>query len=645
MKTKLSVILVYMLFLFSGIGNLSAQVSIGLDEKSEQYATLQIKDKAIDRTNGPLDDVNATKGGLMLPRVKLTKKKQMLPFATQADVDANTQEYQDAKKLHTGLIVYNLEEDDEEELCFGLSQWDGEQWNCLQNKMGNAIAELGGCDSLQFIGLYQNEVSLGAGNYMTIALHVKKAGAYTITAMPDPDNGYYFTTSGVFLTPGYYFISIGGAGTPLNHTEGKPNGDAMTVTFNNKEIAGPNTTCLKYIDVRDSSKKPIYSMLCNKTRVNGVYQLDKELNDDNYIEVTLDVDAAAVGATYVLETNTIDGIYFKASGMLTNIGEQTVKLKGYGTPNSYDTKVFTITSNSIKTSETCKATVIVSLATKVTYGWGFYANTAGYLMNIVGSTKQGTRKVVDANVNFGTDINSKVKIVKYSATETFSHSILSGASAYNPTNVKAMFDQKPEIILVGFDLDLAAGNRATVAKYMVDYLNEGGVLILNLERATMATAFFEALYPGIGVSTTWLTASRYQIGFMNDEILNGVFGDIRGLYWGNDSLGAISITGLPEEDIVVYSRDPSGRPMMFRHKYYNLFFIGEGGVFANIDGRTGSDPTGATGTTYPVAIDANSVPITRTGWTGGNVENGRLFGNVMAWAVKQAQFNGINTSK
>ncbi|MFC4676379.1 hypothetical protein [Dysgonomonas termitidis] len=208
-----------------------------------------------------------------------------------------------------------------------------------------------------------------------------------------------------------------------------------------------------------------------------------------------------------------------------------------------------------------------------------------------------------------------------------------------------MFDEKPEIVLTGFDLAIAdAGNRAAIAGYMVDYLNKGGVLILVLERDYMAKSFFEALYPGITVSGSALIGTlRMQLGFMNDEILNGPFGDIRGRFFGNDAGGTISITGLPEEDLVVYARDSGGKPTIFKHKFYNLVFIGDGGIFANLNGGTGS--TTGTATTYPLTIDSNNRPVTKTSWSGGDVENARLFANIMAWAIKQAQFNGINSPK
>lgn len=653
MKTKLALLLLNTLLIWNVSLNLSAQVTIGAGEEPEKGALLQVKEKE----NIPDDASNAYRG-IALPRVSLSEKNQLYPMFLSDPENPSSGPNTDyvankatLDKRHTGLIVYNLVEDDAKDLCKGLNQWDGETWKCLQQKMGNAIAYIDDCANITFPGQYLNNISLNSGNYMNITLNVTKAGAYTISARaayagnPTMDNGYYFTTTGMFLTTGKYTLQVPGNGTPLQHTPTGNPGDVISITMNDKvlTLADESTTCSKNIIIEDSSKKPEYTMTCSQTIVRGVYQLDKELDNTNYIEMVLNVDLSAVGATYIVETNTIDGIYFKGQGLLTTAGNQTVILQGYGTPNSLDNKVFTITSNSTKTTATCKATVNVALAQKVTYGWGWYNNTAGYIMQILGTTKQGTRAIVDADVNFGTSPNSTVKIVKYNSTQTFNHSVLSGelmgGAAYNATDVKAMFDQKPEIVLVGFDLAIGSPARESIAGYMVDYLKAGGVLILPLERDYMAKTFFETLYPGITVTPTGLLGTtRFQMAFMNDEIINGPFGDIRGKFWGNDALGTIAISGLPEEDLIVFSRDASGRPTMFKHKYYNLFWCGDGGVFANYDGQSGS--VGG-GTNYPMAFDSNYVPTTRTGWSDGDVENSRLFANVMAWAIKQAQFNGI----
>ncbi|MDR2005508.1 MAG: hypothetical protein LBQ74_21000 [Prevotella sp.] len=647
---------------------IQAQVTIGLGEQPVPGALLQLKDKE----NVSDGTFNAHKG-LALPRVALSEKKELYPmFLADPDNPASgpNSDYATNKlildKTHTGLIVYNLVEDDEKELCLGLNQWDGEQWNCFQQKIGNAIGHIIACDDIKIFGHYKspdlhpltppssNVIPLDASNYITVKLEITKPGAYSINITPayagdlSKTNGYFFIASGMFMEKGIYTVTIPGSGTPFWYTPTGNPGDELAITMNGKALTLENgTTCTKNIIVEDYSKKPNYTMDCGRTTVHGVYALNQALNPaSNYISVWITIDPSdpfVEGSTVYIETDKVDGISFASVPALITAadkaaGEKEIILKGTGKPTTVDTKRMTITSNSATNVATCYANVSIAFPVKKTYGWGYYDNTAGYIMQ----PSQGTGKLINANVNFGTDENSTVKVVKYSPTQTFNYSSLSGASAYSNTSVKAMFDQKPEIVLTGFDLDVT--NKSTVAGYMVDYLKQGGVLVLVLERSTMAEAFFQALYPGITVSGSGLiSASRLQFGFFNDEILNGPFGDIRGKFYGNDAGGTISITGLPEEDIIVYARDSNGKPTMFQHKFYNLIFIGDGGIFANYDGNTGS--TSGTATTYPLTIDSNFRPITKTSWSGGDVENARLFANVMAWAVKTAQFKGIYAPK
>lgn len=645
MKLKLGI---WLFLLITGVGNIVSQVTIGSNKIPEKGALLQLKE--IDEPNG----VTATTGGLLLPRVILSDKNELYPMFLNTTGTGPNSDYSsnkaDLDKAHTGLIVYNLKEDDEKELCLGVNQWDGIQWNCFQNKLGNAVGYIENCDDIKILGQYQNDVSLNSGNYITINLVITKGGAYTITgrafyaANSSEDNGYFFTATGMFITPGKYTVQIPGGGTPLQYTPTGNPGDYISISMNNKPLSlNDGTTCEQRLFIEDSSKKPLYTMDCGETMVRGVYQIDTPLNPaTNFIEMVLNVDPAAIGASYIIETNTVDGIYFKGEGLL-NATSQNIKLQGYGTPTSASNKTLTISSNSVLTVTTCQATVVVSLPVKVTYGWGYYQNTAGYLAQ----PGSGMRKFMDADVNFGSTENSTVKIVKYTSTQTFNHSILStegGGNAYSPSQIKSMLDKNPEIIITGFDLALGAADAQTVAGYLVDYLKKGGVLIFTCENATMASALFNALYPNSTISTSGGTASgaRVPIPYINDEITNGPFGDIRGKYWGNDASAARAV-GLPDDDdLVIYSKASDNRALMLRHKTYNLFFIGDGGVFANISGRTGSNPAGATTTAYPFAIGTNFEPITRTGWVGGDVENSRMFANILAWAVKQAQFNGIN---
>lgn len=69
---------------------------------------------------------------------------------------------------------------------------------------------------------------------------------------------------------------------------------------------------------------------CLPKNVIGVYEAGTPLSGaTNYIEVDLDVTATG---TYTVYTDTVNGVYFRLSGTFTALGNQTIKLRGFGTP-------------------------------------------------------------------------------------------------------------------------------------------------------------------------------------------------------------------------------------------------------------------------------------------------------------------------
>ncbi|MCD7973808.1 MAG: hypothetical protein LUG18_14315, partial [Candidatus Azobacteroides sp.] len=93
-----------------------AQVTVGMDEAPAVGALLDLKDEA--ETNG---EKNAGKG-VKFPRVELSGLNTLEPLlsAQQAADD-------DQKKIHKGLVVYNVSET--AGLQEGLYYWDGNGWN------------------------------------------------------------------------------------------------------------------------------------------------------------------------------------------------------------------------------------------------------------------------------------------------------------------------------------------------------------------------------------------------------------------------------------------------------------------------------------------------------------------------------------
>lgn len=68
---------------------------------------------------------------------------------------------------------------------------------------------------------------------------------------------------------------------------------------------------------------------CLPKTVAGVYEAGTALDATNYIEVEVEVLQAG---SYLIYTDTVNGMYFRANGFFTTTGPHTVRLKGNGTP-------------------------------------------------------------------------------------------------------------------------------------------------------------------------------------------------------------------------------------------------------------------------------------------------------------------------
>lgn len=96
--------------------NIYAQVTIGMTEAPAQGALLQLKNKE-DNSNW----ANSNQG-LGLPRVELTSITNLFPMFP-VGYDKSAQD-----RIHTGLIVYNTNEDLKDGDGKGIYYWDGEKW-------------------------------------------------------------------------------------------------------------------------------------------------------------------------------------------------------------------------------------------------------------------------------------------------------------------------------------------------------------------------------------------------------------------------------------------------------------------------------------------------------------------------------------
>ncbi|MDR1707204.1 MAG: hypothetical protein LBR46_04295 [Prevotella sp.] len=678
MKKRISLISAILLFALLISQFMIAQVTIGLGEEPEKGTLLQLKEK-----DNVTDDTKNAYRGLGLPRVTLSKKDQLYPmFLSDPDNplsnpnndydDATKKEAQDKK--HTGLIVYNLVEDEEEGLCKGLNQWNGKEWSCFQEKMGNAVGNITNCSSLAVNGAYKNTEPLNSSNYLTVTLNITKIGPYTITGRAgyngdaSIENGYYFITSGMFLTPGEYTIQIPGSGRPLQHTPDSSPGDIITLTMNDKPLTlANNTSCPLYIKVEDSNLRAAYTMNCEQTVVNGVYRLNQPLSASNTITVyiTTEDDPLVDGSTCVLKTNEVDGIKFESQPIiLTRNQTIPVILSGSGTPTSVDTKRLTITSNSITNVATCYANVPIAftkkkiLGIKGAGGADYYGYGIGYWTGIYASMTNtfglGGRKMLMAPANFGTESTSTIKTEGYDFVD-------GGNDPLAGTLQSLINTHEPDIIVLGYSY--APDNNAI--DVLIRYMENKGVVVAAMESLSGVERLFNRV---LNLPTGTVTAayrggpgSIYTFNYMvGDEILNGPFGDVREKYWGEDASTTVVVNNVPPGMVNVYSTGNCYSPNLgaagqtnggnmisvCRFKQLNLVWIGDGGFWSRgvnqveVDSNTicplyyNNDFTPAVGT-----FGANS------GATSVNIYNSFFYVNVMAWAIKTAQFDGYNTPR
>lgn len=674
MKKTLTIILLGLFFL-----SVKAQVTIGTGEEPIAGALLQLK--SIDNIT---DDTKNAYKGLALPRVTLSDKNQLYPMFLNSPDDPTSgpdAAYQADKpgidKSHTGLIVYNLTGDDDKELCLGLNQWDGEKWNCFQQKMGNAVLEITECDSVNIYGQYKNNVSLTSANYITLPLRVTKPGAYTITVAPDPDNGYYFSTSGAFLVNGYYYISVPGAGMPKNFTPSGGSGDQLKITFNGK----PVDTCPLNLKIEDSSTKPLYVMDCSKTQVIGKYYEEQRLDQSHYIELTLNVDPSAMGARYEISTNEVDGIKFSGSGILS-ASPQVVRIYGEGVPFGNQDKKFYIKTNSESSSATCVATVFVIIPPKKILSIGRHT-APGYCIGAPGTV---SNNMITDSKNFGPDGNS---IVRYAGFTNAGKDLTSNYLEFNLANQKqgrtiyaregGYFNDSSrgldrlslylkgtteagetvspvDIVYIGWTGVAAdAGDWIPTTAQMAllkEYLERGGIVIVNNENNNFNRAFLRGIFANTGINMkTGLhnpAGSVYKMdNIQTDPVLNGPFGNIAGLFWGEDASTTVYAINLPVEDVLLYSNNKNewnststaefGAATLFRHRTLPLIWSGDGGFSSGYNSdpvltyypfKTGSKTIN--GTTY------TNYPISKKYSGGYSVSNSIFTANALAWCIRTA---------
>ena len=613
---KKNIILLFTLLI---AGYMPAQVTIGILESPEKGAGLQLKD-----LTGINDDgANAFKG-LALPRVTLSDKNELYPMFLQDPSNSSSgpnNEYKSDKealdKTHTGLIVYNVVEDDDKELCLGLNQWDGEKWVCFMEKMGNAKFDPVNCSDIVANGAYIEDAPTTSSNFLSITLNVTKPGAYAITAMTD--NGYSFFFSGVALSLGKMLVNVPCQGTPTDIQTDK-------LTFSGIDLVAG---CEPEVEV--VSAVATYSLNCSSITVNGQYIKGTNLDPLNMI--TLMVTVSNPGS-YSITTPLTAGVRFSGSGTFSTVGTFPVTLYGTGAPTVNLDFPIIINANTPSGNNTCSTTISMTLPA-MTYA--VIGNTGTY------SWSSPIRKIALTNgASFGP--NGKVKILGLSQLWQ-TDNLTTATNNLNNNSVK------PDIVLYFAE---GANPNTTISNVLAEYIKKGGVVIYGSADGTSSQV--NILLTGIfGASAATATAQSggsgddnvYPINnLLNSAIINGPFGNLIGKYWGEDNGqgGSVILTELPPNSVQIASARSTTNTT--RNPDHSIVWYNEVYNFAYFGDSCGSDSNNTSTGGYPSSFDSNGLPQSKNYGPGGTnnqwIYNSALELNAVAWAIKKAAETGIN---
>ena len=99
---------------------------------------------------------------------------------------------------------------------------------------------------------------------------------------------------------------------------------------------------------------------CAPVTVNGIYKVNRPMDGTNYIDVSVNVSSSG---SYVIGTDTVNGIYFRDSASFTATGLQTVRLKAWGMPLTAGAVSLTVHYNN---SSSCAVPITVSASGNTT---------------------------------------------------------------------------------------------------------------------------------------------------------------------------------------------------------------------------------------------------------------------------------------
>ncbi|MGL5277013.1 hypothetical protein [Myroides sp.] len=261
----------------------------------------------------------------------------------------------DDKIRGNGLAIYNIDED-----CInywsksaGLIKDEG-KWLSVCGALPPAIMELANCEKTVLNASGQNMLTQGRSlrdtDILYVSINVIHSGSYAISGITD--NGYSFSKSGVFETPGTYTVALEGFGTPM--AENETSGDLVTFSLNGKKSTKCTSTKIK---VKSSE---IDFDIVSASSINwNTYKSVALTGDLNVIDVTVQVKTA--GYWRIQGDQSLNGITLNGSGEFSqeDVGKnKVVQVYAQGVPVDKGSNTFKLVSNS-KNNKTSNVSIVI----------------------------------------------------------------------------------------------------------------------------------------------------------------------------------------------------------------------------------------------------------------------------------------------
>lgn len=263
-------------------------LQVGNNTFAQDQKTLkgtQISDNTAPNTLSPLEfsllELNSTERGFLMPRMT-TAERDNIPTAN----------------LTAGLTIYNTTMG-----CVEFYNVTRQVWMNLCGDVEPAIFTIPNdkCGQIEknITGDYIQGVLLDSRkNLISVEVSVSSPGTFDIEAVAYDDtgkeNGYTFTSKGVFPTSGNFLLVLKGSGTPKKGYANANTKDEIRFTLNKKL-----STCIAYNHVKPDFEPLVAAFDCTKpVGTEGKYKIDEPLTSANRLIASVKVTKPGRGKIY-----------------------------------------------------------------------------------------------------------------------------------------------------------------------------------------------------------------------------------------------------------------------------------------------------------------------------------------------------------